>query len=149
MADRTALGASFQTIQSMTSLVISMSAMPLVTVFGGGQKGWTVFMILAVFVGYLFLYVFMKNTKERHSVEAKKGEKVGLGGAVLGGVLSFIGYDGMAKTQTVMTLAGIKYIYVFGAVIPCILMILLLIPLGKLEKMRPEIEAGLREMDNQ
>ena len=47
-----------------------------------------------------------------------------------------------------MTLAGIKYIYVFGAVIPCILMILLLIPLGKLEKMRPEIEAGLREMDN-
>lgn len=76
-------------------------------------------MILAVFVGYLFLYVFMKNTKERHSVEAKKGEKVGLGGAV------------------------------FGAVIPCILMILLLIPLGKLEKMRPEIEAGLREMDNQ
>lgn len=119
VADRTALGASFQTIQSMTSLIISMSAMPLVTVFGGGQKGWTVFMILAVFVGYLFLYVFMKNTKERHSVEAKKGEKVGLGGAVLGGV------------------------------IPCILMILLLIPLGKLEKMRPEIEAGLREMDNQ
>lgn len=48
VADRTALGASFQTIQSMTSLVISMSAMPLVTVFGGGQKGWTVFMILAV-----------------------------------------------------------------------------------------------------
>ena len=57
VADRTALGASFQTIQSMTSLVISMSAMPLVTVFGGGQKGWTVFMILAVFVGYVFLYV--------------------------------------------------------------------------------------------
>ena len=306
VADRTALGASFQTIQSMTSLVISMSAMPLVTVFGGGQKGWTVFMILAVFVGYVFLYVFMKNTKERHSVEAKKGEKVGLGaclkalftnqyflcttgiglllnlqlamvgstgiyyanqilknpiifslmsvamyapkflgiplcvplmnkfgtknvtiaglvvvaagmgsillvpksvtvvfialllkgigtcpllasfsvytsaaadygryktklpmqsiyfsgtsfgnkvgaglgGALLGGLLSFIGYDGLAKTQTAMTLAGIKYIYVFGAVIPCILMILLLIPLGKLEKMRPEIEAGLREMDN-
>ena len=63
-------------------------------------------------------------------------------------MLSMIGYDGMAETQTAMALTGIKFIYVFGAVIPCILMILLLIPLGKLEKIRPEVEAGLKEMDN-
>ena len=304
--DRTALGASFQTIQSVTSLIISISAVPLVTMFGGGQRGWTVFMLLAAMVGFVFLYVFMKNTKERHSVETKKGEKVGLGeslkalfsnqyflcttgiglllnlqlalvgspgiyyanqilknpvifslmsvamyapkffgiplcvplmskfgkrnvtvagllvvavgmgmillapksvtvvfialllkglgtcpllasfsaytseaadygryksklplqsiyfsgtsfgnkvgaglgGAVLGYMLSMIGYDGMAETQTAMALTGIKFIYVFGAVIPCILMILLLIPLGKLEKIRPEVEAGLKKMDN-
>ena len=61
--DRTALGASFQTIQSVTSLIISISAVPLVTMFGGGQRGWTVFMLLAAMVGFVFLYVFMKNTK--------------------------------------------------------------------------------------
>lgn len=305
MEDRTALGASFQTIQCVTSLIISVSAVPFVTMFGGGQKGWTVFLILALLVGYVFLYVFMKNTKERHYVEAKKGEKIGLGvslkalftnqyflcttgiglllnlqlamvgstgiyyanlvlknpvifslmsvamyapkffgiplcvpimnkfgarnvtiagllvvaagmgsilfapksvtvvfialllkglgtcpllasfnvytsaaadygryktklplqsiyfsgtsfgnkvgaglgGAVLGGLLAFVGYNGLAETQTVMALTGIKYIYVFGAIVPCILMILLLLPLGKLEKMRPEIEDGLRELD--
>lgn len=78
------------------------------------------------------------------------GNKVGagLGGAVLGYMLSVIGYDGMAETQTAMALSGIKFIYVFGAVIPCILMILLLLPLGRLEKIRPEVEAGLKEMDN-
>ncbi len=304
--ERTALGASFQTVQSVVSLIISVCALPLVTVFGGGQKGWSIFIILAGLVGYVFLYIFMKNTKERYAVEAKKEEKIGLGkvlkalisnkyficitlvglmlnlqlalvgstgvyyanqilknpiifslmsvamyapkffgiplcvplmakfgkrnvtiaalalvaagmcmilvapysvtvvfaallikgigtapllasfsaytseaadygryktklpmqsiyfsgtsfgnkvgaglgGAVLGGILAWAGYDGLAEVQTATALAAIKYIYVFGAVIPCIIIILLLLPFGRLEKMRPEIEETLREMDN-
>ena len=78
------------------------------------------------------------------------GNKVGagLGGAVLGGILAWAGYDGLAEVQTATALAAIKYLYVFGAVIPCIIIILLLLPFGRLEKMRPEIEETLREMDN-
>ena len=36
--ERTALGASFQTVQSIVSLIISVCALPLVTVFGGGKR---------------------------------------------------------------------------------------------------------------
>lgn len=304
--ERTALGASFQTIQSVVTLIISVSALPVVAFLGGGQRGWTLFVIFAGLIGYVFLYIFIRNTKERYSVEAKKGEKLGfgnivkalftnkyficitligvllnlqlamvsstgvyyaneilknpiifslmsvamyapkffgipmcvplmakfgkknvtiagliltaagmsliliapysvaavfaalllkgigtapllasfsaftseaadygryktklpiqsiyfsgtsfgnkvgagLGGAILGGILGLAGYDGLAEVQTATALAAIKYVYVLGAVIPCILIILLVLPFGKLEKMRDEINEELRRMDN-
>lgn len=66
----------------------------------------------------------------------------------MGGILGLAGYDGLAEVQTATALAAIKYVYVLGAVIPCILIILLVLPFGKLEKMRDEINEELRRMDN-
>ncbi|MGN1191182.1 MAG: MFS transporter [Dorea sp.] len=80
--DRTALGASFFTVQMITTLILMVGTLPLVEVLGGGNKGWRVYTIIVGVLGLVFLFILLKNTKERFAAGAEEAKKITVGGAV-------------------------------------------------------------------
>ncbi|HPY99949.1 MAG TPA: glycoside-pentoside-hexuronide (GPH):cation symporter [Clostridiales bacterium] len=73
------------------------------------------------------------------------GNKVGAGlaGAVMGGILALVGYDGLQEVQTQTALEGIKYLFILGTALPTALIIPALLPFRNLEKQMPEISQAL------
>lgn len=76
---------------------------------------------------------------------ASVGNKVGAGliSALLGGLLSFAGYNGFAEIQTASALGAIKGIFLYGPVIIWVLVIVLLL-VYQLDKHYPAIMADLQ-----
>lgn len=81
--DRTALGASFFTVQMVTTLLLMVLTLPAVGRLGGGQKGWRTYTIILAFVGFIFLFIMLKNTKERFAANADDMKKITVKSAVL------------------------------------------------------------------
>lgn len=81
--ERSVLNIFRQIFAQITSLIITAATLPLIRVFGGGQKAWTItYGIFSVAAAILFLICFA-GTKEKVGVEAKEREVVPVKTALL------------------------------------------------------------------
>lgn len=73
------------------------------------------------------------------------GNKVGAGlaGAIMGGILALVGYDGIQAVQTETALEGIKYLFIIGSTLPTAAIILTILPFKELEGLMPKIHQEL------
>lgn len=73
------------------------------------------------------------------------GNKVGAGlaGAIMGGVLALVGYDGLQAVQTELALEGIKYLFIIGSSLPTAMIVFVILPFKNLEKLMPKINKEL------
>lgn len=81
--ERSVLNIFRQIFAQITSLIITASTLPLINVFGGGQKAWTItYGIFSVAAAVLFLICFA-GTRETVGVVAKEREDVPVKTALL------------------------------------------------------------------
>lgn len=80
--DRTAMGASFMTIQTLADKGLQIVSLPMIVILGSGQRGWTTWLVILGLLSFVFLFIFLKNVKERFSGSGEEAPKLNIRSAI-------------------------------------------------------------------
>lgn len=80
--DRTAMGASFMTIQTLADKALQIVTLPMIVILGSGQRGWTTWLIILGLLSFVFLFIFLRNVKERFSESKEDAPKLNIRSAL-------------------------------------------------------------------